>query len=225
MSANSPSPQHPTTATGFSLARKVQANFARAVELNPLSLPALNDLGEYYISAPSIVGGGVDKAQALAQRMMPTYPPAAHRMLALIAEQNKDLPTAEAEFKTAVAMQKSAEAWVDLAHFYQKHDRNDDALAAAQSAIAADRARDAALVDVASILTAAHRAPDLAERSLRQYLASPAKSDAAPAFKVHLQLSKLLAQRGDKASAQNEVQAAQALASSFARNYRSPQGS
>jgi hypothetical protein len=79
------------------------------------------------------------------------------------------------------------------------------------------------LVDAASILTKARRAPDLAERCLRDYLASRAKSDAAPAFKVHLQLSRLLAARGDDAGAAQEKDAAAALAPDFVRNYRPPQ--
>ncbi len=49
-----------------------------------------------------------------------------------------------------------------------------------------------ALVDAASILTDMHRQLDLAERLLRDYLASPAKSEDAPAFKVHEQLGDLL---------------------------------
>jgi tetratricopeptide (TPR) repeat protein len=207
---------------GFSLARKVQSSFARAVELNPGNVAALNDLGEYDVAAPFIVGGGADKANALAARMMPRFPAAAHRLLARIADSENDLATAEAEFKRAVAVQGSAEAWIDLAQFYQIRGRPDDALAAAKSAIAADRTHGAVLVDAASILTAANRAPDLAERCLRDYLASHAKSDAAPAFKVHLQLSRLLLARGDSQDASREIAAAAALAPAFARSIARP---
>ena len=216
--------RHAGPIAGFSLARKVQASFTRAVDLNPDNLAALNDLGEYYVAAPFIVGGGIDKAQNLAARMTPRFPAAAHRLLARIADAGNNLPAAESEFKQAVAVQKAPEAWIDLAQFYQTRSRPDDALAAVKSAIAADRARDAVLVDAASILTAAQRDPGLAERCLRDYLASRAKSDAAPAFKVHLQLSKLLSARGDTVDANREVEAAAALAPSFARNARPAQG-
>jgi len=211
---------------GFSLARKVRSSFERAVQLNPSNVAALSDLGEYYIAAPTIVGGGIDKAQALAARMMPQFPTAAHRLLARIAEAGGDPVAAESEFKQAVAAQKTPEAWIDLAHFYEAHNRPDDALNAVKSGLAADRAHGAVLVDAASILTAAHRAPELAERCLRTYLASPAKSDAAPAFKVHLQLSRLLSARGDAAEASQEVATAAALAPAFTRRGARPaQGS
>ena len=77
---------------GFGLARKVRSSFELAVQLDPANLAALSDLGEYYVAAPSIVGGGDDKARALAARMMPQSPAAAHRLLARLAESNKDLP-------------------------------------------------------------------------------------------------------------------------------------
>jgi len=223
--------RHAGPIAGFSLARKVQASFSRAVELNPSNLAALNDLGEYDVAAPFIVGGGSDKAQALAARMMPRYPASAHRLLARMAEADNDLPTAESQFKQAVtAAQRSpeghgaAEAWIDLAQFYQTHGRADEAAAAIKSGLGADRSHGPVLVDAASILTAAHREPDLAERCLRDYLASHAKSDAAPAFKVHLQLSRLLAARGETAEAHREIAAAAALAPAFARAARPAQG-
>jgi tetratricopeptide (TPR) repeat protein len=216
--------RHAGLIAGFTLARKVQASFARAVELNPSNLAALNDLGEYDVAAPFIVGGGADKAQALAARMMPRYPAAAHRLLARLADSDNNLPTAESEFKQAVAAQHTPDAWIDLAQFYQTHDRPDDALTAIKAGLAADRTHGPVLVDAASILTAAHRAPDLAERCLRDYLTSRAKSDAAPAFKVHLQLGRLLAARGDSSDANREIEAAAALAVFFARNARPAQG-
>ena len=45
---------------GFGLARKVVAAFQKAVELDPSSIEALNDLLEFYLAAPGIVGGGAD---------------------------------------------------------------------------------------------------------------------------------------------------------------------
>jgi hypothetical protein len=80
-------------------------------------------------------------------------------------------------------------------------------------------------MDIASILTDAHRLPDLAEKVLHLYLASPSKSEAAPAFKVHVQLGQLLAQRGDQEVAKREYVAALALAMSYAPARKALQGS
>lgn len=207
------------------LAKKVHQAFERAVELDSANVYAMNDLGEYYVAAPGIVGGGLDKAENLAATMQPQFPSQSHRLSALIAERRKDLATAEAEFKSAVAAGRTPEAYVDLGHFYRRQNQPDKALAALQAAMEADRRRDAALVDAASILSAAHLSPQLAESLLREYLSSPAKSDDAPAFKVHLQLGDLLAQRGDLAGAHHEYAAALALAPNYAPAQKAMQGS
>ena len=216
--------RHAGPIAGFTLARKVEASFSRAVELNPASAAAINDLGEYYVDAPFVVGGGADRARALAARTMPRFPGAAHLLLARIAVSDNHLAVAESEFKQAIAADRTTDAWIDLAQFYQIQARPDDALAAIKSALAVDRTHGPALVDAASILTKVNRAPDLAERCLRDYLASHAKSDAAPAFKVHLQLAKLLVARKDVPDANREIAAAAALAAAYTRNARSTQG-
>jgi tetratricopeptide (TPR) repeat protein len=184
--------------------------------LDPNNLEALIDLGHFYVAAPGVVGGGLDKAQALHGRLQALSPSHAHRLLAMIADKKGDTATAEAEFKKAVDGGRAPEAYADLGQFYQTHQRYDEAEAALQAAIRADRAQDQSLVDAASILTEAHRNPQLAEQLLREYLASPAKSEEAPAFRVHVQLGMLLAGDGDKAGARREYDAALALASQYA---------
>jgi tetratricopeptide (TPR) repeat protein len=157
--------------------------------------------------------------------MQPHFPSQAHRLLALIAEKKKEDAIAEAEFSNAVAAGKTPEAYIDLGHFYQRHHQHDKMVDALQSGIATDRRKGPSLVDAASILTDAHRSPELAETLLRAYLSSSAKSDDAPAFKVHVQLGELLARRGDPAAAHREYAAALALASNYAPARKAMQGS
>jgi tetratricopeptide (TPR) repeat protein len=216
---------HANPIAALNLAVKVRNAFEHAVQLDPENIHAMSDLGEFYVAAPSLIGGGLDKAHALAARMQPHFPSQAHRLLALIAEKKKDTIAAEAEFSNAVAAGKTPDAYIDLGHFYQRHNRPDKMLDALQSAIAADHRKGPALVDAASILTDAHRSPELAENLLRTYLSSSAKTDDAPAFKVHVQLGELLAQRGDPAGAQREYAAALALAPNYAPARKAMQGS
>ena len=216
---------HARPLTAFALARKVRYSFERAVQLDPQNIQAMSDLGEFYVEAPAIVGGGLDKGRALASRMQPRFPSQSHRLLALIASEDKDAGTAEAEFKKAVLAGRTAAAYIDLGQFYQRQNQPDKALEALQAGIAADRRKDSSLVDAASILTAMNRSPQLAEDLLREYLSSPAQSDDAPAFKVHVQLGNLLAHQGDATSAHREYAAAAALASNYAPARKSLQGS
>jgi tetratricopeptide (TPR) repeat protein len=209
----------------FSIARKVHAAFERAVQLDPANVQAMSDLGEYYVQAPAIVGGGLDKARELANRMEPRFPSQAHRLRALIANQSKDPATAEAEFKKAVQAGRTPAAYIDLGQFYQSRRQPEKALEALRAGVEADHRKDATLVDAASILTAMSSSPQLAENLLREYLGSSAKSDGAPAFKVHIQLGDLLSRRGDAAGARREYAAAADLARNYAPARKAMQGS
>jgi tetratricopeptide (TPR) repeat protein len=208
----------------FGIAKKVHVAFERAIQLNPSNVAAMSDLGHFYVDAPSIVGGGLDKAQALASQLMARSPARGHELLAMIAKKKNNLGVAESEFKSAVAAGKTPEAWVDLGLFYQQTSRYDKAVAALESSAEVNQGRNAALVDAASIYADMNRQLDVAERLLREYLASSAKTDDAPAFKVHQQLGKLLEQRGDTSGARREYVAAAAMASNYAPARKAVQG-
>src|SRR5579864_1932526 len=83
--------------SAIGLAKKVRNAFERAVELDPGSWEARIDLADFYLEAPSIVGGGQDKARVQADALLPFNPAMAHWVLARIAGKNKDSVTAEQE--------------------------------------------------------------------------------------------------------------------------------
>ena len=113
--------EHANPISALSLAIKVRIGFEKAVQLDSENVHAMSDLGQFYIAAPSLIGGGLDKAEALAARMQPHFPAESHRLLALIAEKRNDEALAEIEFRNAVAAGKTPEAWIDLGYFYQRH--------------------------------------------------------------------------------------------------------
>jgi tetratricopeptide (TPR) repeat protein len=201
---------------GLNLALKVKAAFESAVALDPGNGDAINDLGEFYIDAPMIIGGGLDKSAALANQAMALRPQPAHRILAMTAEKKKDYGTAEREFRAAVAVANRTDAWNDLGAFYRRRGEYDKAVEALKQGLAVDRAKDASLVDTASLLDRMHREPELAEKALRDYLGSGVKSDDAPAIKVHVMLGKLLQNEGDRAGAKIEFETALQMASGYA---------
>ena len=200
---------------GLRLALKVRNAFEAAVRLNPLNRDAVNDLSEYYVDAPSIVGGGFEKAALLADRSAADLPQNAHRTRGMSAEKQKDYGTAEREFRAATGVANKPNAWADLGAFYSRRSQEDQAVEALRRAIALDRAHDATLVDAATTLTEMNREPRLAERALRDYLASSSKSDAAPAFRVHVSLAKLLRNQGNTADAKIELGHALELAPDY----------
>ncbi len=205
--------------SAFSLAKKTRQEFETAVKLDPHNAEALTDLGEFDVDAPGAVGGGLDKAEIVARQLDSVDTALAHELRAEIAEKNKDLTTAEHEWKAStVGGAHPALQWMALASFYRRHERwpdMDSAIKSGEAAAAHDRHSAVALVNGASVLVRANRHPEQAVQLFRGYLASPDKTEEAPAFDVHVRLAKLLAQTGDQAGALRERSAALALAHDY----------
>jgi tetratricopeptide (TPR) repeat protein len=205
--------------SAYSLAKRVRAEFEEAVRLDPLDGEALSDLGEFYYSAPGAVGGGVDKAEKVAVQLEKVDATRAHELRGHSAEERNDYGTAEREFKQAIAVSAHpASLWMTLADFYRHRERWAEMESAVENgASLAQRDRNAcvALYDGAALLTRTNRNPELAAKMLEGYLASPAKTEAAPAFEAHLRLARLKEQLGDSGAAQRERAAALALAHDY----------
>lgn len=205
--------------SAYSLAKRARAELERAVQLDPRNADALADLGEFYNEAPSVVGGGTDKAQSVASELDRVDPARAHELRASIASGNHDYGTTEREFREAIAVSKHpAFQWMRLASFYRHTKQWPQMESAVRSGYAAaqrDKHAAVALYNGASVLIKANRDPELAIKMLREYLASQGQTEEAPAFVAHVWLARLLAQAGDKAGAERERQAALAMASSY----------
>ncbi|ADV82670.1 tetratricopeptide repeat protein [Terriglobus saanensis] len=206
---------HSGAFTGMKLVGKIRGSFEKAVELDPTSVEALSDLGEFYVSAPGIVGGGSDKATVLVDKLMKLSPARGHRLLGMIAQKNNNLPAAEAEFQKEIEQKHSPESYVDLANFYAHEKQWEKASAAALSAIRRDTHHGADSIDAANLLVKMNRELPAAEQAYRDYLAGSNQTAGAPAFKVHTLLGLALAKQGDKAAAQSEFAAALELAHNY----------
>jgi len=203
----------------YSLSKRVRAEFEEAVRLDPRNAEALADLGEFYYSAPSVVGGGSNKAEGVALQLDKVDPARAHELRANIAEEHKDLGTAEREFRLAIsAGAHPAFQWMSLASFFRRHERwteMDTAINSGLHATERDRRASVALYNGASTLQRAHRNSALAAKMIENYLASPAKTEEAPAFVAYTRLADLKDELGDRTAAQQERAAALSLAHEY----------
>src|SRR6266568_8765645 len=202
--------------TAAGLARRVRTEFERAVQLSPNSVDARSDLAEFYLEAPGIVGGGRDKAVQQITPLAQLDPGRAHWVSARIAEKNKDIAAAEAEYRAAIeASHGSASAWLNLGLFYRHRERYNDMEQALTRVRSAPLDRPDALVDAAEILIHSQRNFQEAVELLRTYLNSEKKVEQAPAFKVHYLLGAAAEKSGDKQAASTEYKSALALAREF----------
>ena len=205
--------------SAFSLAKRARAEFEQAVNLNPRNVDALTDLGEFYTSAPSVVGGGNDKAEGLLPMFDKVEAEGGHQLRGRIAESRKDYGTAEREYQLAVSSSlHPAFPWMTLASFYRKRQRLDEMEAAVQSGYKAalrDKAAGVALYNGASVLIQGKRNLVLAAEMLQRYLTSYSRSEEAPAFVAHTRLAHLKSQLGDPSGASQERTAALQLAHDY----------
>jgi cytochrome c-type biogenesis protein CcmH/NrfG len=200
----------------YGLAKRVKAEFETAVALDPHNAEALANLAEYYTEAPAIVGGGKDKAAQIASKLDDVDRARAEELRGRIAASNKDTAAAEMHFRAAIAAApRSSNYWMVLASFYQKQNdilRMQDAI---RSGLAAQGGRGEPLVNAAHLLMRTGQDPQTVIRLLREYLASPDKSEDEPAFRVQLLLASLLNKQGDADGAAREIQDATSIASVY----------
>lgn len=206
--------------TAFSLGKRVLVEFQTATQLDPRNGEALSDLGQFYVEAPGIVGGGLDKAESVAEELDRVSPERAADLRAEIARHNGDYATAENDLKKALALSTHpARQWSTLARFYAGRSRwleMENAIRNCQAAAARDPHAAVALYDAAGVLIHVKRDPALAAKLLQEYLASPGKTEEAPAFVADARLARLQEQLGEADSAQM----AQAAAFELAREYQ-----
>lgn len=208
---------HASLTAAYGLARKVRTEFETAVQLDRKNTAALSDLGEFYVDVPRLIGGGVGRAENIANQLAPLDTTRFHELEAKIDAKKSDYAGAENQWRQAIRSSvHPAEEWMNLAAFYADRKNFPAMLQAIQSGATADSADGCALVTGATLLIEHRQNLPLAASLLRRYLASPNQSEDAPAFQVRVQLGNLLAAMGDHPAADKQYAEARALAGDYA---------
>jgi Flp pilus assembly protein TadD len=163
------------------LASKARQHFEKAVALNAGNKEAAGDLFEYYLEAPGFLGGGLDKASKLAERMAVLEPAEGLFAQARIAERRKDFGKAEEQLRRAVQVAPTQVGRaVELAKFLSRQGRveeSEQTLRAAEK-IAPNNPR--LLYARAEVYIKSGQNIDTARNLLKRYLAEPLSPDDPP---------------------------------------------
>jgi tetratricopeptide (TPR) repeat protein len=163
---------NPLSAPGFAV--KARTAFEKAVELDGSNVEAMNDLFSYYIEAPGFLGGGLDKAEALAGRMKSVDSADYHVAMARLAERRKQPDIAERQLRRAVELApKSALRLVELAKYLARqgrHSESDQTFAKARKAAPSSKL---VLYAQAETYVESKRNLDQARFLLEEYLKGP----------------------------------------------------
>lgn len=160
------------------MAAKAHESFERAVALDPANGEAINDLFEYYLQAPGFLGGGVAKAQALAEKILALDPAEYEYAQARLAERRKRPASAEDHLRKAIALAPGdVGRIIDLAAFLERSRRYAESDQAFKRAERLHPGAPRVLFHKAKAYVESHRNVDVARALLKQYLASDLTPD------------------------------------------------
>jgi tetratricopeptide (TPR) repeat protein len=202
--------------TAYALARRTVAAFITARALDRHNVAIARDLAEYYATAPAIVGGGSDKALALAAELAPEHPSDAAWVRAMVATNQNKYEQAEHEYSEAIRLDHdSAHTYLDLARYLRGRKIWDRFQQTVEHAIQSPRIQPTDRYDAAELLLNTNRNLAVAAQQMRAYIQSGHTEEAAPLFRAHFLLGEILLKSGDTSQAAAEYRAALALASSY----------
>jgi tetratricopeptide (TPR) repeat protein len=165
------------TATFFTApahASKARDHFERAFALDTGNSDAAGDLFEYYLEAPSILGGGLSKAVDLAEKTKNLNLAEYHYRLARIADSRKEYKDAEEQFRRAMDLApKQVGRVVDLANYLSKRGKYQESEAAFSLAEGIDPDNPKVIFERAKAYIQSKRNLDRARELLVRYLNLP----------------------------------------------------
>jgi cytochrome c-type biogenesis protein CcmH/NrfG len=179
---------NPLSAPGY--ASKARQFFEKATQLDPNNLEAQSDLFEYYLEAPGFLGGGYEKAAAVAERISRINKVEGYWAQAKLEEKHKEYRSAEAHLRQAIqAAPQQVGRLIDLAKLLTKQGRHQEADQSLAEAEQISPNNPKILFARAECYVRSKRNLDLACTLLKRYLSltltpdDPPKADAEKLLK------------------------------------------
>jgi tetratricopeptide (TPR) repeat protein len=201
---------HASMFSALSLAKKARKEFEKAVELDEKNFSANQALIEFDCSAPSIAGGGEDKARPEIAKLVSLDPAEGHYAAGNCRRQKKDFTAADAEFAQALELHpKSIELLYDIGDYAMKQSQAETlAIVAVQGETIAPSDPRSQFYRAVALIIKKER-PDDSERLLREYLKSaPLRTGFPPPWRVHEWMGRLCENQQNSQAAILEYEAA-----------------
>ena len=193
------------------LATRSRDALEKAVALDPDNVGARSDLAAYYHAAPSLLGGGLAKAQAQVAEIARRDPYLGHVRAGDLLVDDGKYPEAEKEYLAAAALDaRRAQAHERLGFFYTEGKLYPKAFAQYDALLAIDPDQQHALYGLGKLAALTGQRQAEGEAALRRFLDQyqPDPDEGPPPARAHYFLGRLLAARSDKAGARTEYEAA-----------------
>ena len=194
-----------------SVASRARAMLDKAVAIDPSSFEAREARTEYYMNAPGIAGGGIDKARAEANVAKRVTPYRGALLVGRVEEKAGNIGAAEAEYRALLtSFPDSGGTWEALTALYQSQSRWDDAFRIIDDRLRVNPNDYGMLYQLGRAASLSGQRLEAGEEALRRYLA---RENARKAFdgSVHYRLAAIRERRGDANGARSEYELALAL--------------
>ena len=195
------------------LARRIKSEFERAVELDPRSIDARHGLIQFYVQAPGVMGGSIDKAKEQAREIGKINVMRGHFEMATILLDDKKVAEAEAEYVAAIReAPDSIAVYNALGSFYQGQQRWADAFATYDRMLAQFPSDQMVHFQIGRTAALSGQQLDRGEAELKAWIAAPPKNAAtATVAGAHHRLGMIFEKQGKKDLARAEYTRALAI--------------
>lgn len=190
------------------LANKTKAAWDKSLSLDPDNLDTRQDLIVYYLQAPGFLGGGKDKARAMAQEVARRNPYRGAASWFRICNDAKDQACVERQLNFLMSSYPdSAYGYTASALYYSTNRQADKAFAILDQRLKSRPNDPAALYAYGRAASVSGMNLDRGQDALNRYIAAPIPT-GPPVTRAHYHLGLILEKKGDKAGARAEYQTA-----------------
>lgn len=191
------------------MAPKLRDAFERAIALDPNLHDARTSLMEYYLQAPAMVGGSVEKARAQAAELDRRDPPRGHYARARLAGHDKQPEVAAKAYLAAWEARPESTTYRTAAGLVLQETKQwQRAFALYQAWTAEDPKAASAWYQLGRTAALSGQQLDVGAAAFKTYLSLPRVSGQPEAHHAWYRLGQVQAQAGDKAAARASFQQA-----------------
>ena len=182
------------------LAPKMKNAWEKAITLDPKNLGSRLSLIQYYLQAPGIMGGSVEKAKDVAAQVSKINPAEGHRQLGNIYMKEKNTNEAEKQF---ILMAKVDPTYVSgLANFYTGQKQYDKAFQLFEEAIQKNPNDFVSIYQYGRTCAVSGQRLEKGEEYLKKYLTSYSPKSNEPSHAgANMRLGQIYEKKGNKKEA------------------------
>jgi tetratricopeptide (TPR) repeat protein len=194
------------------VASNAKGEFDKAVALDPQNIAAREARANYYMNAPSIAGGGMDKARAEAAAAEQFDPYRGALLTGRVLERSKDVAAAEAKYRSLLtAFPDSSAPAAAIASLFQSQKRWAEAFALIDAWLLKWPNDPVMAYQLGRTAALSGERLNEGEDALKTFLARPGKGRPVNNAPGHYRLGMILERRGDLVGAIEQYERAHRL--------------